>query len=164
MQPNPITARLAWWLARRLPPHRPPDFVIGEPDAPYMLRWWLIPRNRLFNVYLHLVLRDDDDRALHDHPWPSVSLLLEGELGEVFLDRDGSERTRIMSAGRIVWRGARFTHRLFLPMPERAAMTLFITGPVIREWGFRCPQGWRHWREFTAARDGDRGRIGRGCE
>ena len=27
--------------------------------------------------------------------------------------------------------------------------SLFITGPVIREWGFHCPNGWRHWKQFT---------------
>ena len=40
-----------------------PHFVIGGADDPYMLRWYLIPRNRRFNIYLHKFLRDDDDRA-----------------------------------------------------------------------------------------------------
>ena len=48
---------------------RPADFVIGGAERPYLRRWWVIPRNRLFNVYLHQFLRSDDDRALHDHPW-----------------------------------------------------------------------------------------------
>lgn len=43
-----------------------PHFVIGNADNPYMLRWFILPRNRLFNIYLHKFLRDDDDRALHD--------------------------------------------------------------------------------------------------
>jgi hypothetical protein len=37
-----------------------------------------------------------------------------------------------------------------------------LTGPRIREWGFWCPQGWRHWRAFTSGRNGET--IGRGCE
>lgn len=41
------------------------------------------------------------------------------------------------------------------------AVSLFIAGPKVREWGFHCPNGWVHWREFTA---GDRGElVGRGC-
>jgi hypothetical protein len=48
---------------------RRPDFIIGGADNPYLLRWWIIPRNRWCNVYLHKILRDDDPRALHDHPW-----------------------------------------------------------------------------------------------
>lgn len=62
---------------------RLPDFVIGGHDNPYLLRWHLIPRNAVFNIYLHKFLRDDDDRALHDHPWPWCSILLRGEYAEV---------------------------------------------------------------------------------
>jgi hypothetical protein len=40
--------------------------------------------------------------------------------------------------------------------------TLFITGPRVREWGFLCPQGWRHWKDFTAGAQGER--VGRGCD
>ena len=40
--------------------------------------------------------------------------------------------------------------------------TVFITGPRVREWGFHCPQGWVHWKRFTAP--GDKGSVGKGCE
>lgn len=41
--------------------------------------------------------------------------------------------------------------------------TLFVTGPVMRQWGFHCPdKGWRHWKEFTA--EGKPGEIGPGCD
>jgi hypothetical protein len=66
---------------------RLPDFVIGGHENPYLLRWWLIPRNPVFNVYLHKFLRDDDDRALHDHPWLWCSVLLRGEYIEVTTPR-----------------------------------------------------------------------------
>src|SRR4051795_4015193 len=67
-------------LAKRLlrPFWREPDFYIGGKVNPYLVRWWVIPRNRFFNVYLHKFLRDDDDRALHDHPWISLSFILRG--------------------------------------------------------------------------------------
>src|SRR3546814_8204117 len=42
---------------------RKPDITIGGEDNPYLRRWYIIPRNRWFNVYLHEFLRDDDDRA-----------------------------------------------------------------------------------------------------
>ena len=50
---------------------RAPDFVIG---ADYLRRWWVIPRNDSQNVYLHDIRKSDDDRALHDHPWPKGTL------------------------------------------------------------------------------------------
>ena len=42
------------------------------------------------------------------------------------------------------------------------AWTLFITGPRVREWGFWCRQGRRHWRVFTDPDDS--GKIGLGCD
>jgi hypothetical protein len=73
---------------------REPDLYIGGKDDPYLLRWYLIPRNRFFNVYLHKIVRSDDDRALHDHPWWWLSVMLKGRYAEV---------TRVQeSKGRIV--------------------------------------------------------------
>jgi hypothetical protein len=57
---------------------RDPDFVIGRAGRPYLRRWWVIPRNRWFNIYLQEILQDDDDRALHDHPWVNCSIILRG--------------------------------------------------------------------------------------
>lgn len=135
---------------------RAPDKVIGGDDA-YLKRWYLIPRNRFLNAYLHVFLRDDDDRAHHDHPWASLSLMLDGRLFEHVTG--GADR--FVSPGDLVFRRASHAHRLEV-RSERPAMTLFITGPRVREWGFHCPQGWRHWRLFTAPHDS--GQIGRGCE
>lgn len=49
------------------------------------------------------------------------------------------------------------------PYNEKPVITLFITGPKIREWGFHCPKGWVHWEKFVA-NSGGRSAIGRGCE
>ena len=140
---------------------RPPDFIIGG-DDPYLLRWWVIPRNRLFNVYLHRFMRSDDDRALHDHPWSNLSVLLRGGYIEHTQVR-GVPRQRVLRAGS--WRlralGS-MSHRIDL-IDGEPAWTLFVTGPRYREWGFLCPKGWVHWRRFT--NDGDGGAtVGRGCD
>lgn len=155
-----IGKALAAILARLLlSPKRAPDFLIGgTKDDPYMRRWWIIPRNRFFNIYLHQMLHDDDDRALHDHPWWSLSLCLRGVIGEVYADGK-YHCTRMIRRGKIVPRSGRAAHRLTLP--EGEAWTLFITGPRFREWGFHCPKGWLHWSEFVSK--DDIGSIGRGC-
>ncbi len=41
---------------------RNPDITIGGKDHPYLERWWIIPRNRVFNIYLHQFWRSDDDQ------------------------------------------------------------------------------------------------------
>jgi len=131
-----------------------PDFVIGLPEDPYLIRWWMIPRNREGNHYRHCILKSDDDRALHDHPWDSVSVVLEGVLKEHL--SDGS--SRILEIGKPYFRKATDAHRL--EVIEGPVWTDFFTGPKVREWGFHCPQGWVHWKEFTAENPGE---IGRGC-
>jgi hypothetical protein len=152
-----VQRRIIWWALLR-----PSDFVIGGSQRPYLVRWWLIPRNRLFNVYVHLFLRSDDDRALHDHPWLfNASWLLKGAYVEHAIAAGGiNVRTeRGKGAFKFRWGGA--PHRVELH--QGACWTLFITGPIVRRWGFHCPDhGWVPWEEFTKANDP--GAIGRGCD
>lgn len=77
-----IAKTLSRVLRNRVIAKRPPDFVVGKPDDPYLLRWWVIPRNRWFNIYLHVFMRSDDAEALHDHPWWNISFLLDGTYTE----------------------------------------------------------------------------------
>lgn len=139
---------------------RPADFVIGGSDNPYLFRWWLIPRNVVFNVYLHRIVRSDDDRALHDHPWWNLSIILKGAYIEHTIAAGGINRRAVRSAGAIKFRLGKAAHRLELVGVE--CWTLFITGPRFRAWGFHRPDaGWVHWKNFTAS--DDKGAIGRGC-
>ncbi len=176
---------------------RPPDFVIGGAERPYLRRWWLTPWRRfterakhdsrrwirvlgkvselLPNAYLHQFLRSDDDRALHDHPWANVSILLRGSYIEHTISAGGIHHRNELSTGD--WRirlTGRLAHRVELltiaghvrTQPENReplpCWTLFITGPRYRDWGFHCPdEGWIHWKRFTAV--GDPGAIGKGC-
>ena len=142
---------MAAWADRMM--ERAPDFVIGDPT--YLRRWWVVPRNEQQNVYLHEGLRDDDDRALHDHPWPNTSLLIRGRYREIT-----PEGAFVREAGSIVARQATDAHRLQL-IDGEPFVSLFFTGPKVREWGFHCPRGWVHWRDFTAGVNGEL--VGRGC-
>lgn len=147
---------------------RAPDFVIGKPGSPYIRRWWVIPRNRFFNIYLHEVLRDDDDRALHDHPWANCSIVLRGGYYEV------TPRGRFWrNPGSVTFRRPRAAHRLELLRAgdgpanllktdhSVSSWSLFITGPRVRVWGFHCPKGWVPWFDFVAK--GNAGEVGPGC-
>lgn len=145
---------------------RPPDFVIGDPANPYLLRWWVIPRNRFFNIYLHNMLRDDDDRALHDHPWWNVSIVLKGGYLEWMSHRGDPINCAWRGRWSVVFRKATDAHRLTLGHGTGPSWSLFITGPVVRQWGFHCPKGWRPWREYLKVEDGATGSgiIGNGCD
>lgn len=142
---------------------RPPDFVIGSAQSPYILRWYVISRNRWLNIYLHKFLRDDDDRALHDHPWWFISIMLRGQYTEI---REEGSAGSVRRAPSIAYRRATDRHRIVLQRNAQdrsvPCWTLVITGPRIREWGFHCPKGWVPWHQFVDARDN--GQVGRGCD
>jgi hypothetical protein len=134
---------------------RKPDFIIGAHDAPYLRRWWVIPRNRWLNIYLHQILQNDDDRALHDHPWINCSVILKGCYVEVTPAGRHLRQSWIP-----IFRRATAAHRLELV--DGICWSLFITGPIVRQWGFHCPKGWRLWKDFVNERDS--GQVGKGCE
>lgn len=151
------------WLTRwadRVRNSRPPDFIIGDPKDPYIYRWYGIPRTPFFNIYVHKIIRSDDDRAMHDHPWFNVSIILSGEYCEV-TGRYPQEKSRYYKLGDIRFRSPWFAHRLELApffwkdsCPPEPVYTLFITGPRLRVWGFHCPQGWRRWDIFAEKKNG----------
>ena len=117
--------------------------ISGLNGSDYLIRRYLLPRNRFLNIYLHEFLGSDDDRALHDHPWYSASIVLKGQLIE-HLPNQGN---RMIKSGKVTIRGPRFQHRIELPA-GKTAVTLFITGPVVRTWGFVCPKGWMSWKQY----------------
>jgi hypothetical protein len=135
---------------------RPPDFEIGPPEDVYLRRWNII-RTKWFSIYLHNFLRSDDDRALHDHRYDNISLLLIGQYIEVTPRGEFFRRPF-----RPIFRRAESPHRVNL-IDGKPVWSLFFMGRRRREWGFHCPQGWRHWTEFVATRDGGN-QIGKGCD
>lgn len=204
-----LFGRLMLWVVMRRPG---PDFVVGAGAAggPYLNRWFLTPwrnwqtrvrqraseqptrRNRaiawacnlLPNLYLHQFLRDDDDRALHDHPSWAVSFILAGAYIE-HTRESGVDTRRAWRAGSLRVLPTRHRHRIelfrdrlvdphadgtgpsadaflnYAAAPCRPCWTLFLFGPAVREWGFWCGERFVPWREFTAP--GAPGETGKGC-
>ena len=167
-----IADALRPWFTKKL--QTQPDFIIGPTDDPYMYRWYVIPKNRWFNIYLHQFHRSDEPRAEHDHPWHSLSLILDGCVHEIY--GNPADNIRAITKGQIVYRSAKFTHRIVFhkvlnslsKYAHTLPITLFITGPKIRDWGFHCPKGWVPWQQFTSDTPENKrltrnSRVGRGC-
>ncbi len=149
---------------------RKPDFVVGSAEDPYLYRWWVIPRNKYLNIYLHKFLRSDDDRALHDHPWPSLGVILWGRYREHMPkdrynwikhgNRDQIVKTRYPLQP--VYRNANHIHRIEL-MQGKPVWTLFLTGSWTRDWGFWCDFGFRGYKEFVSNTEAGND-VGLGCD
>lgn len=102
----------------------------------YMTRYFIIPRNRFFNIYIHRFIGDDKRIDLHDHPWHFASVLLSGGLMETYLTDTGWYATRKLRRFRPRLYRATYKHRFSLPVDQHSATTIVITGPRFRDWGF----------------------------
>lgn len=115
-------------------------FVIrNAQNDPYMTRYKIF-RCRWFKVFLHHILRSDEDFELHDHPWSFVSIVLWKGYIEVL-----PKLTRRVRAGSIVRHRAEDAHRLILDTP--AWTLVFVTGKK-RLWGFHGQEGWLSYVDF----------------
>lgn len=141
-----------------------PDLIIGPKDNPYMLRWHIF-HWRGWQLALHKICRSDDDRALHDHVGDNISIILKGRYTE-FPGEWG--RGEVHEAPGFIFRKAETPHRLVLN-PGEVTWTLWLRWPPRRRWGFHCPKGWRHWKEYVAEKEDDyyqkgHSTVGRGCD
>jgi hypothetical protein len=128
-----------------------PDVILAPDGEPYIYRWHIFADNAIGNTFFHVQVKSDPERPFHDHPWDNTSLILAGGYEEFY--RDDPERTdtvhtwdtRWLKKGDFVFREATTAHRLVLPHGGKYAMTLFSTGPKVREWGFWYPGcDWHH--------------------
>jgi hypothetical protein len=138
----------------------PADFIIDRDEwsNPRVVRWWVmrggiwrkgkhptydeLRKSTSFNIYLHRILVSDAP-PYHDHPWPSLSIMLEGSMSEHVMGKG----KRHVETRQIVYRPSGLAHWLELAQDEQA-LTLFLMGPRVRQWGFWCPKGWRPAYEF----------------
>jgi hypothetical protein len=55
-----------------------PDEEISRDGKVYLKRWFIIRDYGKQNLYLHQFVGNDDDKALHTHPWSWASIILKG--------------------------------------------------------------------------------------
>jgi hypothetical protein len=122
--------RLFNYLFAAVAMKRPPDFIVGGAENPYLYRWYLTPwssydrvkpplwaqftKRLLPNIYLHKFMRSDDDRALHDHPWFNLSFLLNGSYIEETIHAGGVKGRTRRNAGDWKVRSPWASHRVEL--------------------------------------------------
>lgn len=128
---------------------------IGPPDCPLMRRWFL--ETPLGSLRLHHFIKSDDERHLHDHPWPFATLVIAGSyddysycplcegLGRITVLHAAHRSTvnchRCLGKGKLVDHLRRGSFRI-RPAKHRHAVrttgawTVIVTGPEERLWGF----------------------------
>ncbi|MNO23667.1 hypothetical protein D3C76_134720 [compost metagenome] len=162
---------VAAWLIRRA--QRTPYLHIMSADGSetYMGRWWLFnPYDRdthkpkywwfPWSIRVHHILRPDDDRDLHDHPWHARTVILRGRYTEQRLADE--ELVGLMKAPacaqvtEFIDRRAGDTatlrhgeyHRIDQVSPG-GVFTLFVTSRWQGEWGFLVNGRKVDWKAYT---------------
>lgn len=131
---------------------------IGSPGNVYMRRFIFLLPFGLGTIRLHHIVRSDDDRHLHDHPFDFVSFLLSGDYvettpltwapGRKYEPGVDPTKTRAWPRFSIVRKRAEDLHCLSL---KRPVWTLVFSGPKRRDWGFATERGWISNHEYLDA-------------
>lgn len=151
------TERVGDWLIKRA--MRTPYTHIMSVDGKdtYMGRWWLFNPYAesgsakrfgwgwLPSVRIHHIMREDDDRHLHDHPWNARTIVLEGFYQEIHPGGLHSVRNKGYT-GRLLFGQY---HRITF-VPEVGVWTLFVTWKQRGVWGFDVDGVKVPWREYLA--------------
>lgn len=144
--------RVADWLIRRA--QRVPYWHIYKGDQLYMERYWLFNpywlrgektlRSRFMallpSVRIHHIVRPDDDRDLHDHPWAARTIILKGWYYEDRLlglrpDRSPRLHSILRDAGETASLQFAEYHKI-TQISGETVWTLFITWKYQGTWGF----------------------------
>jgi hypothetical protein len=143
-----MIARLLSWLVK------PSDIVVG--GSLYMRRWIFLLWRGGPAIRVHHILRPDGDRALHDHPFTFLSIILRGiyleerpaaQANWLHLVKATPERVETV---RSLYNFARAEqlHRISM-ISEGGVWTLVFAGPKRRHWGFLTEdRGWVPWEQF----------------
>ncbi len=118
---------------------------ISDRNSLYLSRLYIV-ETPWFGVFLHGIYRKDHDRALHDHPWDFVSIVLRGgyaERWQRYVGRHVSApiRGQFWSAGSVHRMRRGEFHRIsyLLRVPT---WTLVFVGRRRGPWGYLTPHGW----------------------
>jgi len=108
-----------------------------------------------FNIYIHNILKSDEDAHPHDHPWHFLSFILWGGYTEewrpAYEDRMYRNGFSLYISKRypatMVYHHAKDFHKITLL--KKSAWTLVFTfGKRRPSWGYQTPQGWIDFKDY----------------
>ena len=129
--------------------------IVSKEGKVHFRRWRLLA-TPWFNIYIHNIMRSDEEAHPHDHPWHFLSIILWGGYIERWLGayedwayRDGirSLRSNRRLPGTMVYHNAKDFHKITLL--KKSAWTLVFTfGKRRTSWGYQTQHGWIDHRAY----------------
>ena len=123
--------------------------IVSKEGKVHFKRWRILS-TPWFNIYIHNILRSDEDAHPHDHPWHFLSFILWGGYTELWLGAyedwkywtGGYGMNRdVRSPGSFVYHNAKDFHKITL-LKDSAWTLVFTFGKRRPSWGYQTPQGW----------------------
>lgn len=142
--PKPgLIERILLWVF----PHFDITKLVNGVQSLYLRRFYLTPRSWRWKLFLHHIVRGDDDRAPHDHQWDFVTCILRGRYLEHIFRPYAREKhsLRLAAPGTILSNKAEHAHRVEILTP---VWSLVLIKTKRRNWGF--------WLEGKGINGGDR--------
>ena len=148
--PVEVVCKAATWDPLNHPSQVRQHFTPPTKKIDYLERFYVLS-SPWIGVYLHRFWSDDDD-GLHDHPWSSASILLQGAYLEEMPERQSvpyGPTIKKLRRPRHPWiklRAATDAHRITIPAEYvyRGTWSLFIRFSFKRRiWGFYRNGGWK---------------------
>lgn len=101
-----------------------------------------------FAIYIHQILRSDEDLDPHDHPWNFASVILEGAYHEDswYPPHFDTMHSRDYYSGDVIEHKAEDAHKLRL-MSREVWTLVFVSGRE-RVWGYQTKEGWIGHKEY----------------
>lgn len=125
--------------------------VDGEMSL-YMRRFYIF-KIKGYAMFIHKIYRSDEDRWLHDHPWPFITVVLKNG----YMEELPEWRTEYMFSCKRIFKtvkaisvlrhSATDLHRLHL-IGGNPTWSLFMHGKRVRDWGFMTEDGWVSHKEY----------------
>jgi hypothetical protein len=105
-------------------------------------RRYRLIQTKWFAVYIHQILRSDQDRDMHDHPWNFTSVILEGAYREASSYPPLFDKVYVRDyySGDVIEHKAEDAHKLTL-VSDQVWTLVFVSGRE-RVWGYQTPSGW----------------------
>lgn len=143
------------WMERR-------EIAPAEGGDTYMVRY-ILAGTPWGDVKVHHILRPDQARDLHDHPWPFLAVILRGGYTEQrpWLRPDGQPMARHYRTGEglllkirrrpghAYFARSTYTHRI--DELHGDCWSLVLSGRRCRAWGFWRSGEWIHWKTYVTA-------------
>lgn len=121
--------------------------IISKEGVVHFRRYRLL-QTPWFAIYIHQILKSDEDLHFHDHPWHFASFILRGGYKELatFPPKWDKVRTTYALEGSLVKHNAVDAHKLTLMTPE--VWTLVFTSGRARVWGYQTENGWVDFKTY----------------